>query len=110
MGMGVIKSFRRWRGRLAVRFTAFLAALILIFSVEFVCYNMVQSNFAIREELDRHVSYLGRFGADLTAQDLKDLRLRELLATMRNFSSRSDIVYARLLDQYRRVVTDGVGT
>ncbi|MDQ0473723.1 putative bifunctional diguanylate cyclase/phosphodiesterase [Labrys wisconsinensis] len=105
--MGVIRTFRRWHARLSVRYTLFLAALILAFAVEFVCYNIVQSNLAIRQELERHAVYLGRFGADLAAQDLADGRLPELAATMRNFVSRSDIVYARLLDRDRRVVTDG---
>src|SRR5439155_4098388 len=100
--MRMIGALRHWRGRLAVRHTVLLAVLLLAFTGGLTCYNVVQSTYAIRQELDRHVSYLGRFGADLTAQDLKSLRLNELTATMHNFVSRSDIVYARLLDKYRR--------
>lgn len=109
-GMRFFGRLVRFQSRLAVRFTAMLASLLIIFSVEFTAYSTLQSKHAIQDEVEQHVSYVGRFGADLVAQDLKDLRLKELLRVMRSFAERSDIVYATLLDRHRRIVTDGVGT
>jgi diguanylate cyclase (GGDEF)-like protein len=108
--MGLLGRLRRFQSRLGVRFTVLFASVLTIFAIEFTAYSTLQSNHAIRSELERHVAYVGRFGADLVVEDLKSLRLRELLGVMRDFAARSDIVYARLLDRYRRVVTDGVGS
>jgi diguanylate cyclase (GGDEF)-like protein len=108
--MRFLDRLRRFQSRLGVRFTALFASILIIFAIEFTAYSTLQSNRAIRAELERHVAYVGRFGADLMGEDLKRLRLRDLTSAMRHFAARSDIVYARLLDKYRRVVTDGVGT
>jgi methyl-accepting chemotaxis protein len=105
-----IDRFRRFQSRLAVRFTALFASLVVMFAIEFTTYATYQSNRAIHETLERHVAYVGRFGADLVGRGLKDLRLANLLTIMRNFATRSDIVYARLLDNHRRIVTDGIGS
>jgi diguanylate cyclase (GGDEF)-like protein len=108
--MGFLGRLRRFQSRLGVRFTILFASVLTIFAIEFTAYSTLQSNRAIRNELERHVAYVGRFGADLVVDDLRNLRLRELLNVMHDFAARSDIVYARLLDKYRRVVTDGVGS
>jgi diguanylate cyclase (GGDEF)-like protein len=105
-----IDRLRRFQSRLAVRFTALFASLVVVFAIEFTTYATFQSNRAIHEALERHVAYVGRFGADLVGRGLKDLRLANLLTIMRNFATRSDIVYARLLDKHRRIVTDGIGS
>jgi diguanylate cyclase (GGDEF)-like protein len=108
--MKILDRLRSFQSRLGVRFTALFASVLIVFAIEFTAYSTIQSSRAIHDELERHVAYVGRFGADLVGPPLKSLRLKELTGMMRGFSARNDIVYARLLDKYRRVVTDGVGS
>src|SRR3954469_454547 len=107
--MRILERLRRFQSRLGVRFTALFASILIIFTIQFTAYNIMVSGRAIHDELERHVSYVGRFAADLVADDLRNLKLNELSEIMQGFAARSDVVYARLLDSHRRVVTDGVG-
>jgi diguanylate cyclase (GGDEF)-like protein len=100
-------SIWRWSQQLSVRVTAFVAAIVVVFAVTGVLTNIRSGREVLLQRLLERANELSGFVAEITANQVDELKAFELEIILEDLAQQQDVRLAEIVDAKGIVVADG---